>query len=147
MIAKDLYLLRREVEKLEKEVKNASLEKQEKLKDTLRKKEPNWTGCSGCWTGPKSRHHTENPANLRRKPYSVHLVLRLYLLLIHWIWRFIELGPSLLSQHSHRSKAPCFTLTPIGIKQICPAARAEAGNLNVFGPNPCAFKLPGTQRP
>lgn len=38
MIAKDLYLLRREVERLEEQVKNASFEKQEKLKDTLRKK-------------------------------------------------------------------------------------------------------------
>ena len=38
MIAKDLYLLRREVERLEEQVKEASFEEQEKLKDTLRKK-------------------------------------------------------------------------------------------------------------
>ena len=38
MIAKDLYLLRREVERLEEQVKKASFEEQKKLKDTLRKK-------------------------------------------------------------------------------------------------------------
>jgi cell division protein FtsL len=38
MIAKDLYLLRQEVEMLEEQVKNAPFEKQEELKDILRKK-------------------------------------------------------------------------------------------------------------
>jgi hypothetical protein len=38
MIAKDLYLLRQEVERLEEQTKNAPFEKQEELKDILRKK-------------------------------------------------------------------------------------------------------------
>jgi len=37
MIAKDLYRLRQEVERLEKQVKNTPPEKQDKLKDALRK--------------------------------------------------------------------------------------------------------------
>jgi len=38
MIAKDLYLLRQEVEMLEEQVKNAPFEKQEELKGIIRKK-------------------------------------------------------------------------------------------------------------
>ena len=38
MIAKDLYLLRQEVERLEEKTKNAPFEKQEDLNDILRKK-------------------------------------------------------------------------------------------------------------
>jgi hypothetical protein len=38
MIAKDLYLLRREVEMLEEQVKKAPFEKQSELKDSIRKK-------------------------------------------------------------------------------------------------------------
>ena len=38
MIAKDLYLLRQAVEMLDEQVKNAPFEKQEELKDILRKK-------------------------------------------------------------------------------------------------------------
>ena len=38
MIAKDLYLLRQEVEKLEEQTEDAPFEKQEELKDILRKK-------------------------------------------------------------------------------------------------------------
>ena len=38
MIAKDLYLLRQEVERLEEQAKDAPFEKQEELKDILRKK-------------------------------------------------------------------------------------------------------------
>ena len=38
MIAKDLYLLRQEVEMLEEQARNAPLEKQEELRDILRKK-------------------------------------------------------------------------------------------------------------
>jgi hypothetical protein len=37
MIARELYLLLREVEKTEKELKNASLEKHLEIKDKLRK--------------------------------------------------------------------------------------------------------------
>ena len=37
MIAKELYLLVQEVEKIEKQSKNASAEKHEELKDQLRK--------------------------------------------------------------------------------------------------------------
>jgi len=37
MIAKDLYRLRQEVEKLETELKNSQPEKREKIKDHLRK--------------------------------------------------------------------------------------------------------------
>jgi hypothetical protein len=37
MIARELYLLLREVEKTEKELKNASLEKHSEIKDKLRK--------------------------------------------------------------------------------------------------------------
>ena len=38
MIAKELYLLRQEVEMLEEQAKHAPVEKQEKLNDILRKK-------------------------------------------------------------------------------------------------------------
>ncbi len=38
MIAKDLYLLRQEVETLEEKIKNTPYEKQEEIKDVLRKK-------------------------------------------------------------------------------------------------------------
>jgi len=38
MIAKDLYLLRQEVEMLEEQTKDAPFEKQEELNDILRKK-------------------------------------------------------------------------------------------------------------
>ena len=37
MIARELYLLLREVERIEKELKNAPLEKHEEIKDNLRK--------------------------------------------------------------------------------------------------------------
>jgi len=37
MIARELYLLLREVEKIEKELKNAPQEKYEEIKDNLRK--------------------------------------------------------------------------------------------------------------
>jgi hypothetical protein len=37
LIAKDLYRLLREAEELEKQIQNAPLEKQDKLKDELRK--------------------------------------------------------------------------------------------------------------
>ncbi len=37
MIAKDLYRLRQEVERLEEQIKNAPIEKQEEMKDRLRK--------------------------------------------------------------------------------------------------------------
>jgi hypothetical protein len=37
MIAKELYLLLREVEKIEKELKNAPMEKHQEIKDKLRK--------------------------------------------------------------------------------------------------------------
>ncbi len=37
MIAKDLYRLRQEVEKLEEQIKNSPVEKQERIKDSLRK--------------------------------------------------------------------------------------------------------------
>lgn len=37
LIAKDLYRLIRETEELEKQIRNAPLEKQDKLKDELRK--------------------------------------------------------------------------------------------------------------
>ncbi len=37
MIAKELYLLLKEVEKIEKQIKNAPADKREELKDQLRK--------------------------------------------------------------------------------------------------------------
>ncbi len=61
MIAKDLYLLRQEVEMLEEKIKNTPYEKQEDIKDVLRKKKAELFRMQRMLDGAKEPPLCRNP--------------------------------------------------------------------------------------
>ena len=52
-----------------------------------------------------------------------------------------------LSQHNNGPESACFSLTPIGVEEVSPAAGADTRNFNIFLPEARIQKLPLTDSP
>ncbi len=50
-------------------------------------------------------------------------------------------------QHNNGPESACFSLTPIGVEKVSPAAGADTGDFNIFLPEARIYKLPLTDGP